>query len=102
MCVFVCVCMFMCVCVCVLHCTRAGASHGAATTALAAVAAEALALSPCLLLLDDLDRLCPSAAVRGGEEPGVGAWGCWGRGEGGREKVGDTAEGVEGMGKRAE
>ncbi|GLI68017.1 hypothetical protein VaNZ11_012315, partial [Volvox africanus] len=40
----------------------AGSSHSATTSALAAVAAEALQCSPCLLLLDDLDVVCPSAA----------------------------------------
>ncbi|KXZ55626.1 hypothetical protein GPECTOR_2g1176 [Gonium pectorale] len=40
----------------------AGGTPGAATSALASVAAEALSCAPSLILLDDLDLLCPSAA----------------------------------------
>ncbi|GIL79879.1 hypothetical protein Vretifemale_9048 [Volvox reticuliferus] len=40
----------------------AGSSHSTTTSALAALAAEALHCAPCLLLLDDLDVICPSAA----------------------------------------
>jgi hypothetical protein len=39
------------------------AGGGGAQSALAAVAAEALACAPSLIQLDDLDRLCPAAAV---------------------------------------
>lgn len=42
----------------------AGSPHGTVTSALSALACEALQCSPSLLLLDDLEALCPGGAVR--------------------------------------